>query len=77
MSSAGMFSRYHLYKADVNWSAAPLIPCVYPLQPDLKKFGMEKLDADTVALLSRRAYDIAGATKGVSVYLNGSRLPVS
>ena len=28
--------------------------------PDFAKFNMEKLDDDTVALLSRRAYDIAG-----------------
>ncbi|XP_077490321.1 DNA topoisomerase 2-alpha-like [Amblyomma americanum] len=45
-------------------------------QPDLSKFKMEKLDADTVALLSRRAYDVAGCTRGVKVYLNGKRLPV-
>jgi len=45
-------------------------------QPDLKKFNMEKLDDDTIALLSRRAYDIAASTKGVKVFLNGTRLPV-
>ncbi|KAH7931487.1 hypothetical protein HPB49_025700 [Dermacentor silvarum] len=45
-------------------------------QPDLAKFKMDKLDADTVALLSRRAYDVAGCTRGVKVYLNGKRLPV-
>ncbi|XP_077509861.1 DNA topoisomerase 2-alpha-like [Amblyomma americanum] len=44
--------------------------------PDLAKFRMEKLDGDTVALLSRRAYDVAGCTHGVKVYLNGKRLPV-
>ncbi|XP_075732386.1 DNA topoisomerase 2-alpha [Rhipicephalus microplus] len=44
--------------------------------PDLAKFMMQKLDADTVALLSRRAYDVAGCTQGVKVYLNGKRLPV-
>ena len=46
-------------------------------QPDLAKFKMESLDKDTVALLTRRAYDIAGSTKGVRVSLNGNRLPVS
>lgn len=45
-------------------------------QPDLSKFKMEKLDNDMVALLSRRAYDVAGCTRGVKVYLNGKRLPV-
>ena len=45
-------------------------------QPDLSKFNMERLDDDTVSLLSRRAYDIAASTKGVKVYLNGKKLPV-
>ncbi|CAG0881897.1 unnamed protein product [Darwinula stevensoni] len=44
--------------------------------PDLSKFKMESLDRDTVALLSRRAYDIAGAAWGVKVFLNGKRIPV-
>ncbi|XP_069504951.1 DNA topoisomerase 2-beta isoform X2 [Ambystoma mexicanum] len=46
-------------------------------QPDLTKFKMEKLDKDIVALLTRRAYDIAGACKGVKVILNGRKLPVN
>ena len=37
---------------------------------------MESLDADTVALLSRRAYDVAASTKGVKVYLNGKKVPI-
>lgn len=45
--------------------------------PDLAKFHMDKLDEDTVALLSRRAYDVAASTRGgVKVYLNGKRVPV-
>ncbi|OQV25159.1 DNA topoisomerase 2 [Hypsibius exemplaris] len=31
--------------------------------PDLKRFDMEKLDDDFVALLSRRAYDLAGTVR--------------
>lgn len=46
-------------------------------QPDLSKFKMSILDKDTVALMTRRAYDIAGSSKGVRVFLNGKRLPVS
>ncbi|XP_077362448.1 DNA topoisomerase 2-beta isoform X2 [Festucalex cinctus] len=46
-------------------------------QPDLSKFKMEKLDTDTVALLTRRAYDISGSCKGVKVTLNGKKLPVN
>ena len=45
--------------------------------PDLEKFKMESLDKDIVDLFSRRAYDIAASTKGVKVFLNGKRLPVS
>ena len=46
-------------------------------KPDLSKFKMTHLDKDTVALMTRRAYDMAGCTKGVAVYLNGKKLPVS
>uniref|UniRef100_A0A8B9HAY4 DNA topoisomerase 2 n=1 Tax=Astyanax mexicanus TaxID=7994 RepID=A0A8B9HAY4_ASTMX len=46
-------------------------------QPDLSKFKMEKLDKDIVALLTRRAYDVAGSCKGVKVFLNGKKLPVN
>ena len=45
-------------------------------QPDLKKFNMESLNDDTIALLSRRAYDIAASTTGVKVYLNGKKIPI-
>lgn len=45
-------------------------------RPDLPKFKMTILDKDTVALMTRRAYDIAGATKGLRVYFNGKKLPV-
>uniref|UniRef100_A0A182VUE5 DNA topoisomerase 2 n=1 Tax=Anopheles minimus TaxID=112268 RepID=A0A182VUE5_9DIPT len=44
--------------------------------PDLSKFKMEKLDDDIVGLLSRRAYDVAASTRGVTVFLNGQRVPV-
>ena len=44
--------------------------------PDLPKFKMERLDNDFVALLKRRAYDMAGVCRGVSVYLNGEKLKV-
>ncbi|XP_057357450.1 DNA topoisomerase 2-alpha isoform X3 [Manis pentadactyla] len=44
--------------------------------PDLSKFKMQSLDKDIVALMLRRAYDIAGSTKDVKVFLNGNKLPV-
>ena len=46
-------------------------------EPDLEKFKMTILDKDTVDLFSRRAYDIAASSKGVKVFLNGKRIPVS
>jgi DNA topoisomerase II len=44
--------------------------------PDLKRFHLETLDEDHVALFKRRAYDIAVST-GCKVTLNGTRIPVS
>ncbi|XP_004684279.1 PREDICTED: DNA topoisomerase 2-alpha isoform X2 [Condylura cristata] len=45
-------------------------------KPDLSKFKMQSLDKDIVALMVRRAYDIAGSTKDVKVFLNGNKLPI-
>ncbi|KAL3915442.1 MAG: hypothetical protein SGPRY_007217 [Prymnesium sp.] len=46
--------------------------------PDLEKFGMEGLDADIVALMTRRVYDMAGIThSSVKVYFNGKRVNVN
>ncbi|CAJ0604912.1 unnamed protein product [Cylicocyclus nassatus] len=45
-------------------------------KPDLKKFKMHELDDDIIGLMCRRAYDVAGSTKGVKVLLNGKVLPV-
>lgn len=44
--------------------------------PDLSKFKMDRLDEDIVALMSRRAFDVAASTKGVAVYLNGKKLTI-
>ena len=46
-------------------------------EPDLKRFGMDKLDDDIVSLFEKRVFDMAGITpKSVSVYLNGKKLQV-
>lgn len=45
-------------------------------RPDLKRFGMDRIDDDTVALLKRRVYDMAGVVKDVKVFLNDERLKV-
>mmetsp|Transcript_21318 Transcript_21318/g.45361 ORF Transcript_21318/g.45361 Transcript_21318/m.45361 type:complete len:1306 (+) Transcript_21318:68-3985(+) len=45
--------------------------------PDLKKFGMKKLDKDIVGLMQRRCLDLAGTTsKRLKVHLNGKQIDV-
>lgn len=44
--------------------------------PDLAKFKMDRLDEDIVALMCRRAFDVAATGKGVAVYLNGKKLAI-
>lgn len=45
--------------------------------PDYKRFGMDGLDDDVVALLKKRVYDIAACTdKKVKVYLNDELLDI-
>ncbi|KAG8998298.1 DNA topoisomerase 2 [Tulasnella sp. 427] len=45
-------------------------------KPDLKRFGMARIDEDTEALLKKRVYDMAGTVSDVKVFLNGERLRV-
>lgn len=45
-------------------------------KPDLKRFGMESIDEDTVSLLKKRVYDMAGTVRDVKVFLNGERIKV-
>ena len=45
--------------------------------PDFSRFGMEKLEKDMVALMTKRVFDVAGTTdKKCKVYLNGKRLAI-
>ncbi len=43
-------------------------------KPDLQRFGMEQLDEDIVALMTKRVYDIAGCNPTLKVTLNGNRI---
>lgn len=43
-------------------------------KPDLKRFGMDSIDEDTVALLKKRVFDMTGTVKNVKVHLNDERL---
>ncbi|CDK25475.1 unnamed protein product [Kuraishia capsulata CBS 1993] len=45
--------------------------------PDLSKFGMERLDADILGVLRRRVYDICGSVRGIKVYLDGKLIKIS
>lgn len=45
-------------------------------RPDLDKFKMKELESDITSFMMRRAYDIAGCSRGVKVFLNDTRLPV-
>lgn len=45
-------------------------------KPDLAKFQMTEMDEDFEALIKKRVYDMAGCVEGVTVYLNGSKVPV-
>jgi DNA topoisomerase-2 len=45
--------------------------------PDLPKFGMSELEEDTVALMRRRVYDVAGTSgERCAVFLDGKKLAV-
>lgn len=53
-----------------NWTCVSFVP-------DLPKFGMTELEADAVALMRKRAVDMAGVLgRTVAVYFNGARVPV-
>lgn len=46
--------------------------------PDFERFSMTGLDDDTVSLLTKRVYDVAGITpKALKIYLNNSKLEVN
>jgi len=45
--------------------------------PDLKRFKMNAMDRDIVALMTKRAYDMAGVTDAkVKIFLNGERINI-
>ncbi|KAG1746828.1 DNA topoisomerase [Suillus lakei] len=45
-------------------------------RPDLQRFGMQTIDEDTLSLLKRRVYDLAGTVRDVKVFLNDERLKI-
>ncbi|KDR64913.1 hypothetical protein GALMADRAFT_149171 [Galerina marginata CBS 339.88] len=45
-------------------------------KPDLKRFGMDKIDEDTASLLRKRVYNMAGVVKDIKVFLNDERFKI-
>lgn len=45
-------------------------------KPDLKRFGMDRIDEDTESLLKKRVYDMAGTVNDIKVFLNGERVKI-
>lgn len=45
-------------------------------KPDLRRFGMDSIDEDALALLKKRVYDMAGTVKNIKVFLNDERLKI-
>jgi DNA topoisomerase-2 len=46
-------------------------------KPDLKRFGMDRLDEDIIALMTKRVYDLAGVTPAsVKVKLNEKAIDI-
>ena len=57
-------------KSKDNWTCLTFTP-------DFEKFGMTHLDADIVALMKKRAFDVAGCLgKHVKCYLNGEQIKI-
>eukprot|EP01117_Protostelium_nocturnum_P020001 TRINITY_DN881_c0_g1_i5.p1 TRINITY_DN881_c0_g1~~TRINITY_DN881_c0_g1_i5.p1 ORF type:complete len:1491 (+),score=500.80 TRINITY_DN881_c0_g1_i5:112-4584(+) len=45
-------------------------------KPDLKRFGMESLDDDIIALMTKRVYDVAGCNPSLKTTLNDERINI-
>ena len=43
-------------------------------RPDLARFKVDAMSDDMVSLFRKRAYDIAGTTPGLKVFLDGKRI---
>ncbi|KAH3731657.1 DNA topoisomerase II [Pelomyxa schiedti] len=45
-------------------------------KPDFPRFQMSDLDSDTLSLLYKRVYDVAGCNPGKKIYLNGDQIKI-
>ncbi|GJW81298.1 DNA topoisomerase 2 [Tanacetum coccineum] len=62
----------------ISFSDNSINSTIVSFKPDLAKFGMDRLEGDTVSLMKRRVVDLAGCLgKGVKVELDGTCLPTT
>lgn len=45
--------------------------------PDLKRFGMDSIDDDTIKLIEKRVYEVAGCNPNLNVYFNGKKIQIN
>lgn len=45
--------------------------------PDLKRFGMDCIDDDSVKLIEKRVYEVAGCNPNLNVYFNGKKIQIN
>lgn len=45
--------------------------------PDLERFGMDKIDDDTIKLIEKRVYEVAGCNPNLNVFFNGKKIQIN
>ena len=45
--------------------------------PDLVRFGMDKIDDDTIKILEKRVYEIAGCNPNLNIYFNDKKIMIN
>lgn len=63
-------------KAKITKTSGSLEFTRITFRPDFQRFGMTRIDDDTLALLKKRVYDMAGTVRDVKVFLNDERIKV-
>ncbi len=66
----------YAFKRSFHFKGKQDFTCI-KFQPDLKKFNMESLDNDIVALMKKRVYDMCNIMGNkVKVFLNSELIPI-
>ena len=45
--------------------------------PELKRFGMDEIDNDTIKLIEKRVYEVAGCNPNLNIYFNGKKIQIN